>query len=68
MDGKASNLKVKAKTAEDLVAKVGALTIGKPAELPVVEVVPVFRAGDRRASAYELVCDVRISANAKKAA
>ncbi len=67
-DGKASNLRIKAKTAEDIAAKVGALTVGKPADLPVVEVVPVFKAGDRRASAYELVCDVKIPLAAKKAA
>lgn len=46
---------LKAKTAEELVAKVAKYTLGKPAEVPVLELVPVFKAGDRRASGYEMV-------------
>ena len=60
MDGKASNIKIKAASAEDLNAKIGQLTIGKPYEFPIVEIVPVFKTGERKAASYEYVADVKI--------
>jgi len=59
-DGKASNIKIKGKSAEELNAKIGALTPGKPFDLPIIDVVPIFKQGDRRASGYELVADIKI--------
>jgi hypothetical protein len=64
--GKADNLKIKAKTADELNAKIDVLTLGKPYDFPILEVVPIFKAGDRRPSAYEFVGDVRLSATVKK--
>lgn len=64
--GKADNIKIKAKTADELNVKVDALTIGKPYDFPILEVVPVFKAGDRRPSSYELVADVRVPASTPK--
>jgi hypothetical protein len=68
--GKADNLKVKAKSAEELHAKLDALTLGKPYDFPIIEVVPIFKAGDRRPSAYEFVADIKPAAHPapKKAA
>jgi len=64
-DGKASNIKIKAKTEDELNAKIAQLTIGKPYDLPIVEVIPVFKTGDRRASGFELVADIKIFAKAE---
>lgn len=49
-----ASITLKAKTAEDLDKKLAKYPLGKPSEIPIVEVVPVFRAGDRKPSAYEL--------------
>ena len=53
--GEVAEIKLKAKTAEELTSKVAKYTIGKPAEVPLTGVVPVFRAGDKRPSGYEYV-------------
>lgn len=53
--GDVDQVRLKAKSAEELLAKVGRFSIGKPAEVVVTEVIPVFRAGDRRACSYEYV-------------
>lgn len=67
-DGKAANIKLKAAAAEELTEKISCLTIGKPYDLPVVEVVPIFKANERRPSAYELVASIKAPLAAKKAA
>lgn len=48
-----ASITLKAKTAEELKAKAAKYPIGKPAEVHVVDIVPVFKSGDRKASAYE---------------
>lgn len=50
-----ASITLKAKTADDLKKKVAAFTIGKPADVEISEIIPVFKAGDRRAASYELV-------------
>lgn len=50
-----ASITLKAKTAEDLVKKVASYTIGKPADIEITEIIPVFKAGDRKAASYELV-------------
>lgn len=55
VDGTAENITLKAKTAEELNAKVAKYTLGKPGDVPIREVVPVFRSGDRKPSSYEFV-------------
>lgn len=54
-DGGAVSITLKAKTDEELSKKIAKLPVGKPAEIPVTEVVPVFRQGERKPSGYELV-------------
>ena len=49
-----ASITLKAKTADELNAKVAKYTVGKPAEIQIVDVVPVFKTGDRRAASYEL--------------
>lgn len=49
-----AEIRLKAKTADELKAKVAKYTIGKPAEIEIHEIVPVFRSGDRRAASYEM--------------
>ena len=46
---------LKSKTAEELVAKVGKYSIGKPADVPISQVIPIFKAGEKKPSDYELV-------------
>jgi hypothetical protein len=53
VNGDVENIKLKSKTAEELVAKVGKFTIGKAAEVPIFAVIPVFKQGDRKPSSYE---------------
>lgn len=55
VNAEAASIRLKAKSADELAAKVAKYTVGKPAEIAVVEVIPVFRSGDRRAASYELV-------------
>lgn len=49
-----SSITLKAKTAEELETKIKKYPLGKPADIAVTEIVPVFKAGDRRAANYEL--------------
>lgn len=49
-----ASITLKSKTAEELTAKIGKFPIGKAAEIQIVEVVPVFKSGDRKAASYEL--------------
>ena len=51
----AVTIKLKCKSADELTLKIGKYPAGKPAEIPIVEVIPTFRPGDRRAASYELV-------------
>ena len=51
--GDVASIKIKAKTAEDLTKKVAQFTIGKTAKIPIKEIIPVFRTGDRKPSGYE---------------
>ena len=50
-----ASITLKAPTAEALKAKVASYTIGKPADVEIKEIIPVFKAGDRKAASYELV-------------
>lgn len=52
-DGGVASIRLKGKTAEELAAKISRVPIGKSAEIPILEVIPVFRSGDRKASGYE---------------
>ena len=45
---------LKCKTADDLKKKVASFTIGKPAEIELHNVVPVFKHGQKKASSFEL--------------
>lgn len=49
-----ASITLKAKTAEDLDKKIGRFVVGKATEVPIQEVVPVFKSGDRKAASYEL--------------
>ena len=49
-----AEITVKAKTAEELDKKLVKFVVGKPAEVAIEQVVPVFKTGDRRAASYEL--------------
>jgi hypothetical protein len=51
--GEATSIRLKAKTEKELTEKIAKYTVGKPAVIPITEVVPVFRAGDRKAADYE---------------
>jgi hypothetical protein len=51
--GEVASITLKAKTADDLTKKVAQFTIGKPAKIPIKEIVPVFKTGDRKPSGYE---------------
>jgi len=51
--GDVASIKLKAKSAEELDAKLKRYPIGKPAEVQILEIVPIFKAGDRKAAAYE---------------
>jgi hypothetical protein len=53
--GEVASIKLKAKTADELTAKMARFTLGKPAEVQVTEIVPVYRQGDRKPSGYEYV-------------
>lgn len=55
VDGSVASIRLKAKTAEELVLKVSKYTLGKSAEVPINEVTPVFKTGERRAASYEYV-------------
>jgi len=46
---------LKAKTADELNKKVGQYTIGKPADVAITQIIPVFKAGDKKAASYELI-------------
>jgi len=48
-----ANIRLKAKSAEELKSKVAKYTVGKPAEIEINEIIPVFRSGDRKAATYE---------------
>ena len=52
-DGNAENITLKAKTSEELKAKVAKFELAKPADVPIKEIIPVFKAGDRKPSGYE---------------
>lgn len=44
---------IKAKTSEELEKKLAKFVVGKPADIAIEQVVPVFKSGDRRAASYE---------------
>ena len=48
-----ASVTLKAKTAEELQAKLKKYPAGKSAEIEVTEIVPVFRQGDRKPTGYE---------------
>jgi hypothetical protein len=50
-----ASITLKATSADLLLAKIDAFTIGKPADIEIKEIIPVFKSGDRRAASYELV-------------
>lgn len=49
-----ATIKLKAKTQEELASKIAKYPIGKPADIHILEVIPVFQQGNRKASGYEL--------------
>ena len=51
--GDVAAIKLKADSADKLTEKVAKFAIGKSAEIPIREIVPVFRSGDRKPSGYE---------------
>jgi hypothetical protein len=53
VSGSVAEIRAKAKSAEELKAKLARYPVGKPAEVVVTSVVPVFRSGDRKPSSYE---------------
>lgn len=53
--GGVAEIKLKAKTEAELVAKIAKYSIGKAADVPVLEIVPIFKQGDRKASGYEYI-------------
>jgi hypothetical protein len=53
VSGAVAEIRVKAKTAEELKTKLSRYPIGKPGEVVITSVVPVFKVGDRKPSAYE---------------
>jgi len=53
--GDVETVVLKAKTEEELVKKLAVYTPGKPAKVPVRELIPVYKAGDRKPSGYEMV-------------
>lgn len=48
-----ASITLKSKTAEELTAKIGRYVVGKASEIQILEIVPVFKAGDRKAASYE---------------
>ena len=52
--GDADTIVLKAKTEDELKAKLAKYPVGKPAEIRITTFTPVFRAGDRKASGYEM--------------
>jgi hypothetical protein len=53
--GEVASIKLKAKSEAELKQKMAAYTIGKPADIRVKEIIPVFRSGDRKPTDYEFV-------------
>ena len=51
--GDVASITLKSKSADELTKKVAQFTIGKPARIPIKEIVPVFKTGDRKPSGYE---------------
>jgi len=51
--GDVAVIKLKAKTAEDLEKKIALYPAGKAADVIVLDVLPMFRPGERKASGYE---------------
>lgn len=51
--GDVASIKLKSDSAEKLTEKVAKFTIGKPADIAIKEIVPVFKTGDRKPSGYE---------------
>jgi len=51
--GEVANITLKAKEEKELVEKVAKFTLGKPAQIPIKEIVPIFKSGDRKPSGYE---------------
>lgn len=48
-----ASITLKSKSAEDLTAKIGRFHVGKPTEVRITDIVPVFKQGDRKAASYE---------------
>lgn len=48
-----ATIRLKSDTAEGLVKKVALYAQGKPATIPITQIVPVFKQGDRKPSGYE---------------
>jgi hypothetical protein len=55
LNGDAVSIVVKAKTADELKAKLAKFPVGKPAEVPVTQVTPFMRRGENKPAAYEYV-------------
>jgi hypothetical protein len=51
--GDLASITLKTKTADELKAKMALYVIGKPAEIPLEQVLPIFKSGERKPSAYE---------------
>jgi hypothetical protein len=53
--GGCQEIRLKAKSVEELDKKIAKYPLGKPSEIVIDQVIPTFRAGDRKASGYDLV-------------
>jgi len=51
----AESIKIKAKSGPELDAKLAKYPVGKPAEIPVLEIIPLTRAGQDKPSSYEFI-------------
>lgn len=49
-----AQITLKAKTADELTKKMAVYPPGKAADVEVLEIVPVFKTGDRKAASYEM--------------
>lgn len=45
---------IKAKNSDELKKKISLYTVGKPAEIEITDIVPVFKTGEKRAASYEM--------------
>lgn len=52
-DASATSILLKAKTDEELRRKMAKYTIGKPAEIPILGIMPIYHQGEHKPSGYE---------------